>query len=288
VALKIPARLAANSCKTPERAAWLERLPYTLSMIEKRWSFAAGAPFDNEDVSCAWVAPVVLSDGTPAVLKLGMPHVEGANEIDGLRLWGGDSTVRLLKADDDLGAMLLERCQPGTALRSLPEPGQDVVVSGLLRQLWRVPSAPHPFRHLSVLMKHWAGETQAQIDQWPDRGLVDEGLRLLAELSRPAPTDVLLATDLHAGNVLRAERKPWLVIDPKPFIGDPAYDSTQHLFNCAGRLLSDPNGLICRFAELLRVDRERVRLWTFARAAAEPREDWRNERWTAIARATAP
>src|SRR5215207_7784436 len=38
------------------------------------------------------------------------------------------------------------------------------------------------------------------------------------ELSRSAPTDVLLATDLHAGNVLRARREPWLVIDPKPFV----------------------------------------------------------------------
>ena len=39
-------------------------------------------------------------------------------------------------------------------------------------------------------------------------------------------------TDLHAGNVVRAEREPWLVIDPKPFVGDPAYDATQHLLNC--------------------------------------------------------
>jgi len=45
---------------------------------------------------------------------------------------------------------------------------------------------------------------------------------------------VLLATDLHAGNVLRAQREPWLVIDPKPFLGDPAYDATQHLFNSRG------------------------------------------------------
>lgn len=45
---------------------------------------------------------------------------------------------------------------------------------------------------------------------------------------------------------------------------------TQHLFNCR----SDPGGTICRFADLLGVDRERIRLWTFARAAAEPRDNW--------------
>jgi streptomycin 6-kinase len=53
--------------------------------------------------------------------KIGMPHMEGEHEIDGLRFWDGDPTVRLLMADDDLGAMLLERCEPGTVLRALPE-----------------------------------------------------------------------------------------------------------------------------------------------------------------------
>ena len=83
--------------------------------------------------------------------------------------------------------------------------------------------------------------------------------------------EVLLATDLHAGNVLRATREPWLVIDPKPFIGDPAYDATQHLLNCGARLRSDPIETIRRFADLLGVDRDRLRLWMFARAAAGPR-----------------
>jgi streptomycin 6-kinase len=286
--LNIPAGVAANCRKTPERAAWLDRLPKTLATVGRRWSLTVGAPFDNEEVSCAWVAPVALSDGTPAVLKLGMPHMEGDHEVHGLRFWDGDPTVRLLEADDDLGAMLLERCQPGTALRAMPEPEQDLVISGLLRRLWRLPPAPHPFRPLSMLMKYWSEETLADVEQWPDTGLVREGLRLFEELSRHAPTEVLLATDLHAGNVLRSERKPWLVIDPKPFVGDPAYDVTQHLFNCDVRLRSDPDGMIRRMADLLGIGHERIRLWTFARAAAEPRDDWSNDGWIQIARATTP
>jgi streptomycin 6-kinase len=106
-------------------------------------------------------------------------------------------------------------------------------------------------------------------------------------LPRTASIEVLLATDLHAGNVLRSQREPWLVIDPKPFIGDPAYDATQHLFNCDVRLRSNADGMIRRIADLLGVDRERVRLWTFARAAAEPREDW-GDGLLALARAIAP
>jgi hypothetical protein len=47
--------------------------------------------------------------------------------------------------------------------------------------------------------------------------------------------------------------------------------------------------MIARFADLLGVDRERVRLWVFARLAAEPRDwslEWRKS--LAAARLLAP
>ncbi len=287
MALTVPARLAANCRMSPERAAWLNRLPSTLRELERQWSVSLGTPFDCEEVSCAWVAPVVRGNGTTAILKLGMPHMECEHEIRGLRFWNGDPTVRLLEADDHLNAMLLERCEPGTALRALPEPEQDIVIARLPNRLWRSPSPPHAFRPLSAMTACWSAETLSYAEHWSDPGLVHEGLRLLEELPRTAPSEMLLATDLHAGNVLRAQREPWLVIDPKPFVGDPGYDATQHLLNCPERLLSDPHATICRFVDLLGVDRERVRLWTFARAAAEPRESWKDDRLTAIARSIA-
>lgn len=123
---------------------------------------------------------------------------------------------------------------------------------------------------------------------WADKGLVSEGLRTLSELGKPSPTDTLLATDLHAGNVLRAEREPWVVIDPKPFVGDRAYDLTQHLMNCAVRLHEDPRGLIERGADLAQVDTMRLQLWVFARAAADPKDDWSKPPWIDIAKALAP
>src|SRR5437016_3420100 len=121
MALKVPGKLAASCHKTPERAAWLDRLPDALRNLEHRWSLTLDVPFDDEEGSCAWVAPVTLADGTSAVLKLGMPHMEGEHELHGLRFWNGDPTVRLLEADDGLGAMLIERCEPGTTLRALSE-----------------------------------------------------------------------------------------------------------------------------------------------------------------------
>jgi streptomycin 6-kinase len=98
----------------------------------------------------------------------------------------------------------------------------------------------------------------------------------------------VLVTDLHADNVLRAKSEQWLVIDPKPFVGDPAYDATQHLVNCTARLRSDPLGIIRRMSDLLGVDDERVRLWTFARAAAGPRDEWNDDWLLELARVIAP
>lgn len=287
----IPGQLIANCRKKPEREAWLDNLPVMLEELTDRWSLCIGPPFDHANVSCSWVAAVVRADGTAAILKLGMPHMEGAHEIQGLRYWNGNPTVQLLEADVDLGAMLLERCQPGDMLRSAPELKQDLVIATLLKRLWRKPASPnglHGFRHLSDMLESWRRETLAQAQHWLDAGLVREGLRLLQALAKPSPTDILLATDLHAGNVLRSEREPWLVIDPKPFIGDPVYDLVQHLHVCEARLHADPMGMVTRLADLAEVDRERLQLWTFARAAADPRADWSNLLWLDIARTLAP
>jgi streptomycin 6-kinase len=281
VVVKIPGGLAANCKKAQDRATWLERLPHLLERMAREWSITIGEPFDSE---VAWVAPTILVNGTTAILKLGMPHLEGQHEIRGMVFWNGEPTAQVFKADEQLNAMLLELCEPGTSLQIEPEERQDIVIADLLRRLWRSPSAPTLFRPLSIVTRNWAEETLADIASWPDAGLIREGLRLFEELPRTTSDEVLLATDVHAGNVLRAARKPWLVIDPKPFVGDPAYDVTQHLLNCPERMQSDCNGMIHRLADLTEVDEERIRLWMFARIAAEPRDDWDNSRPQTLAR----
>ncbi len=288
--MRIPNSLAAHCLQVPALAAWLDRLPEVLRELEQRWSLTPDTPLDGEEPSCSYVTAVRAANGMSAVLKISMPHMEGEHEIQGLRFWEGDPTVRLLAFDDELGAMLLERCLPGSPLRALTEEDQDVVISGLLRRLWRQPLEPYPFRPLSALTGYWADETRSQIEQETaiDMGLVRAGLRLFEELPASAFRTALLATDLHAGNVVRAEREPWLVIDPKPFVGDPAYDATQHLLNCRARLRLHPDRTIRNFADLAELEYERVRLWTFARAAAEPRDDWSNDNLISLARAIAP
>jgi streptomycin 6-kinase len=235
--------------------------------LAERWSLT----IHDVDAAGSYVAYATRSDGSDAVLKIAMPHMEGEHEIQGLLLWNGDPSVHVLEHDVAMSAMLLERCMPGTPLRSLAEPEQDEILAALLKRMWRMPPDPHPFRPLAAMLEHWSAEAIADRARWRDAALVEEGLRLFRELPLTTSRAALLATDLHAGNVLRSAREPWLAIDPKPFLGDPAYDATQHLFNCWDRVKRDPRRMTRRMADLLEVDQERVWLWTFARAAVESR-----------------
>ena len=285
--MEVPGRLRQSCAQNAAAAAWLETLPDVVAELERRWSLRLGSPF--EDVQYSWVAPAQRADGALAVLKVGLPHFEAEHEAEGLRFWAGDGTVRLLESDRALGGLLLERCEPGTPLARRPRLEQDAVLAQLLLRLWREPPPAHAFRPLADMAERWANEAVARRSAWADAALVNAGLCLFEELPRTATSHVLLATDLHAGNVLAARREPWLAIDPKPFVGDPAYDATQHLlFDCRASLLADPLEPIRSFADLLELSHERVKLWTFARAAlmsgSDPARQWANE----LARALAP
>ena len=78
-----------------------------------------------------------------------------------------------------------------------------------------------------------------------------------------------LHQDFHRGNALSAQRAPWLAIDPKPLVGERAFDARWLLYDL---LHSDPRHplpaaeLLVSLAADLSLDAERVRLWSFARA----------------------
>jgi streptomycin 6-kinase len=277
MAYLVPPNLAALCANSHDASEWLTRLPNTIADLVQRWSLTLGPPFEGDDVTCSWVAPARLANGTEAILKIGLPHMEAEHEMDALRLLDGEPTVRLLESDRDLNAMLIERCEPGSTLREVFQPDQDVVIAGLLKRYWRIPSEPHPFRPLSVMIDYWMKQTRRDEPRWHDPSLVSDGLDVFEELSLGSLAEVLLATDLHAGNVLSSRREPWIVIDPKPFVGERAFDATQHLLNCRSRLRLEPFDTMHRVADLLEVDYDRVRAWTFARLAAEPRDNWDDE-----------
>lgn len=251
----------------------MSRLPDVVAQIARRWSLTLGEPFQPGGRT-AWVAPVEAGARGGLVLKVAWWHREAAHEADGLDVWHGEGTVLLHASEefDDTIALLVERCTPGTTLASCPEAEQDAVIATLLRRLWREPPSGHGFRRLQDMCEEWADEFESKAALRPstlDPGLVREGITLFRTLPAAAERNVMLCTDLHAGNVLAAEREPWLVIDPKPHVGDPTYDVLQHMLNCDQRLHSDPDDLIRRMADLLDLDVDHLRRWLFARCVQE-------------------
>ncbi|HXB46671.1 MAG TPA: aminoglycoside phosphotransferase family protein [Streptosporangiaceae bacterium] len=275
-ALRLPSRLAecVASDTDPARQRWVDRLGDVIAQIAGQWELKLGDPFEPGG-ACAWVAPARTASGEQLVVKVGWVHPEATHEAAGLRFWDGNGAVRLHACEllGDCLAMLLERCEPGTMLAELPEPDQDEILCTLLPPLWREPPVGHDFPSLAEMCERWAREYEAKADRQPlDPGIERAGIELFRTLPASADRQVLLATDLHAQNVLAAQREPWLAIDPKPHIGDPAYDPLQHMINCE-RVVVDPAGLARRHAELLGLDPERLRLWLFARCV-QGSPDW--------------
>ena len=232
-----------------------------------------GEPFQPGGET-SWVAPARSPVHGDVVLKIAWRHAEAAHEADALRLWDGDGSVELHAVEefDDSIALLLERCVPGTTLTVRPETDQDTVIASLLLRLWREDASTQGFRPLQQMCDEWADEFEEKASGRRldvDPGLARAGIELFRILPATAPRNVLLCTDLHAGNVLAAQREPWLAIDPKPYVGDPVYDPLQHMLNCDERLKSKPDDFARRMADLLGLDRERLRLWLFARCVQE-------------------
>lgn len=271
--LELPRRLVESLTldQDDRRRVWAAALPDLVRAVAARWQLTLGRPFQPGGM-CSWVAPVRTADDRHLVLKVGIRHNESEHELEGLQLWAGNGSVLLHRAEKDADStyLLLERCAEEHMLAGEPGERQDEVVAGLLRRLWVEPPTGHPFRPLTQMCAEWADE----YEQYPGVPPIDDGLaRAGVELFRTLPTTAteerLLLTDLHAENVLAAEREPWLVIDPKPYVGDPAYDPLQHLLNNVDRLRADPVGLVHRVADLCEVDRERLRQWMFARCVVE-------------------
>ena len=274
----MPRYLADTAAREPGVREWIAGLPAIVAGLAGRWSLRVSEPFQPGG-QCSWTAPATGPGDADLVLKVAFrfPGGEERDEAAGLRAWNGNGAVRLHATHESKSAyaLLVERCRPGTPLgQARPEPEQDLVVASLLSQLWVQPPAAGPFRPLAQMCGAWADEFEqeyaaADAADRIDPGLARAGIALFRELPGTADRHVLLCTDLHGDNILAAQRAPWLVIDPKPYVGDPAYDVLQHMLNCEDRLAADPAGLAARMASLAGVDPGRARLWLFARSVQE-------------------
>lgn len=250
--------------------AWRERLPSVVAAAASEWDLQVGEPFTVGQAG--WAAPATLADGTEAVLKVSLPHREARGEAAALRLWDGQGAVRLLRHDAERWALLLERCRPGTRLVDAGlAPDEALTVAGRsLVRLWSIPptgAAAAAFETVADVCAEWAGLVRRRMEELRppfDPGLVALGASLLEDLPRTATGEVVVHGDFNPGNLLAAEREPWLAIDPKPMVGDPGYDAAPMVEQIAwpGRSLRDRFAF---FAGFVGEPVERLLAWSVAR-----------------------
>jgi streptomycin 6-kinase len=252
-----------------EGKAWLLRLPELVDALAEHWQLTIQPPFG---LSYNYVAPVIRADGSAAVLKLGVPSSTITTEIAALELYAGRGIVQTFAIDRERSAMLLERLQPGIPLRDLAARDDEqatIIAAEVMRQLFRPLPPAHPFPSLEPwlcaireLRERWDGGTGPlptyrvqQAEAYRDE--------LLASLGPP----VLLHADLHHFNILQAERRPWLAIDPKGVVGEAEYEVGAFLHNPWSDLLHwpAPRAVLARrvdvLAEHVGFDRQRILRW---------------------------
>jgi streptomycin 6-kinase len=253
----------------------LRNLPLIVAASTARWKLELFDPFEN--LSFNYVVPGKMANGTDVVLKIGVPeNKELLTEIATLRLYDGKGMVRLLDAVPEEGAFLLERVQPGRALKSEPDDSfATQVAAEIMRDICRpvpdqhsFPTTAQWFAGLRKLRNEFAGGT----GPLPEH-LVSMAENLSAQLLASSPAgDVVLHGDLHHDNILYSDQRGWLAIDPKGVTGEPCCEVGAFMRNRID-FSSSPTVVAAAierrfqiFSEVLDFDRDRMTAWAFAQA----------------------
>lgn len=203
---------------------WLAALPSLVESLLEQWGCTRDGKVGHGDVGL--VVPV-MHRGTPAIIKVSFPHPGNISEWGALAAFDGRGAVRLYDVDEDDFAMLLERARPHD-LSTVADIDEGLTLAGQVAHRLAVPAQPDAPR-LSDIANRWASE------------VADEHARTDAAERLPEPVvnaavatfrdladnvwDTLIHGDLHFSNVLRADREPWLAIDPKGIAGTPCFDA---------------------------------------------------------------
>src|SRR3954447_5834398 len=253
---------------TERGRAWLSVAPGLVEEAAEQWGLRLGVAFESAFESIA--VPATTGDGRSVVLKVHFPDRENEHEADALARWNGGGAVQLIAHDRVRHALLLERCIPGSPLTGVdPNAALDVLI-GLLPRLWI--GAPQPFRPLTAEVEWWLGHLEHEWEQAGrpfERRLLDVALDAMPALAASQGKQVLLHQDLHGGNVLAAEREPWLAIDPKPLIGEREFAVAPIVRSFElGHTRRQTIRRLDRMTAELGLDRERARLWTIGQTVA--------------------
>ncbi|WP_058046525.1 aminoglycoside phosphotransferase family protein [Streptomyces roseifaciens] len=276
-----PERLVRTLGSGPADGAgrqWLASLPEQVHEFAERWELTPERVHEPGGRSSV-VVLAHRADGTGAVLKLEVPGEAAALERAALAHWNGLGAVRVLQAEPEEGALLLERLRADVSLRSLAEAKAVLEATATLQRLWVRPADDHPFTSVADHTFRLAGVMREQRGEpWAAdaRAVVDEALELRDALTADAGTEEpasLLHGRYQQGKVLAGERAPWLAVGPRPLVGERAYDLAWLARDRVDTLMASPGAAaiarrrVAKLADALDVDRDRLRGWTLFRTA---------------------
>ncbi len=252
-------------------ADWLARIPELLQVCAANWSLSLGAPYP--DSSYSYVVVVTQPGGDPAVLKLSFPNAQLVREAAALRAFAGRASIALLAYDSSVGAMLLQRAEPGHQLAQLCE-SEDERATSIAGSIACMLTREVPSCSLFPSVETWSSDIQSianRLHVAPQlRALASHAAAVAGELAKSFLPKVLLHGDLHQFNILAAG-ETWLAIDPSGIIGERECEIGPLVLNPVS-LLRRPglSELISRRINQLcaemRLDRRRAHAWTFVRA----------------------
>jgi streptomycin 6-kinase len=239
---------------------WLAGLPELVDRLERDWGIAVGRTYP--DATEAYVAAATLADGTPAVLKVLIRRRHGrhaADEMTVLRLAAGEGCVRLLRHDEDTGAMLLERLGASMYRVGLPIAQRHEILCRVAMRLWRpapdsgLRTGADEARQLAAYVEgSWDRLGRPCSERAVERALAAAARRAAAHDDERA---VLLHGDVHQWNTLRAGAD-WKLVDPDGLLAEPEAD--------LGVLMrEDP-------VELMAGDPDERARWLAARTGTDP------------------
>ncbi|MGC5168817.1 aminoglycoside phosphotransferase family protein [Luteimicrobium sp. DT211] len=245
---------------------WLDGLPALVDAQCETWGLAVdGEPWHGSN---ALVVPVRRGDERLA-LRLAPPGDDVADEVRALHLWDGRGTVRLVDADIPARATLLERLDGSRTLADEPLAVALPVLGGLMRTLSvPVPDDVTSTADVAAGLRDSLEEGWRAVGQPTPRRQLDHALAC-AEERAAAPTGSRAVNgDLHFGQVLAADRTPWLVVDPVLLRGDREHDLGRVLWS---RLDELPDAAAVRRAFRTVVDAadvpvERAESWVVLRS----------------------
>ncbi len=204
------------------------------------------------------------------MLKLGVPTNDLQNEFNALRYFGDSSMVRLLDAQPDCGALLMERVSPGASLVKIDEPTATITFCKTVERLRNVQS---PFITLPTTADWFARlssfRNECQVGSPISSALLDQAINVSSELLRTTTPQVVLHGDLHHYNILQNQNGDGVAIDPKGVVGDPVYETCAWLRNPYPYFVRQAEAReitrnrLSVISERLGYDRQRVIAWAF-------------------------